>query len=351
MHSFTSRLMLPRNLCLIAALFGPIFLLPAADAQVTRNGLGYREWIRAAPNASPLPANAENLAVAKNTIRASNVIGLDQRERVLDTTAYPYRTMGLVISEIQTAGESIYYAGTGTLLGTKTVLTCAHNLVNDDGGWADAVSFTPGKDCDYEPYGQFNAVRLVAPEAFWQNDENYDIAMMVLDQPAGETVGHMQIEVLPTSYFEDSKLNTAGYASDLGGCSSQYLAYGYAYGMLLGLVRHDMDSATGQSGSPDWIYDLDSLEPSIVAVHILGGTDYNIAVRISDELFDWINDYLKENDTVWYDDPTEPAATDTTPAPAQRTCGFGAAPPLALAALGLISLRLIGRRRSPSNIN
>ncbi|UCD28077.1 MAG: hypothetical protein JSV03_13415 [Planctomycetota bacterium] len=324
-----------------AAFLGSVAITSIADGQVIRFGNGYREWIADNPAKTSAEAGGLGSIPMGKYPRSAKIIGQDDRVRITDTTAYPWCTIGLVLSEVETAEGTLVYAGTGTMIGTKTVLTCAHNIV-DDQEWVDKVTFIPGKNGDSEPYGQLSAVKLCAPEKFWQNEEDYDIAMMVLDKPIGNTTDYMRIEVESKELFEDAKLNTAGYAGDIDQCENLYRAFGYANGMLLGLIKHDMDSSYGQSGSPVWIYDSSMGIRSLVAVHVIGSPDYNVAVRISEELFGWINDYLKENDTVWYELPLDQASNGAPPAP--PGCGSGAAGPLGLAALTLFGFSFTVRR-------
>jgi V8-like Glu-specific endopeptidase len=332
-----------------AAVLGAAAGASTVKAQSIPSVIGYREWIARGWDDNRADANNPPDVPADKTLRSAHIMGQDERVRIDDTTAYPWCTIGLILSEVETAEGTAIYAGTGTLIGTKTVLTCAHNIVDDDEEWVDNVTFIPGKNRDNEPYGRIRAVKLCVPENYWQNQEDYDIAMMILETPIGDTTGYMTVKVEPREFFQaDVKLNTAGYPGDLDGCQSLYRAYGYATGMLLDLIQHDMDSSYGQSGSPVWTYDASNEVRELVAVHVIGGTDYNIAVRVSDELFDWINDYLKENDTISYTVPADPTP-DTVAAPAPALCGLGAVGSLGIAALTLLGCTWAGRAGRAGN--
>jgi glutamyl endopeptidase len=230
------------------------------------------------------------------------VIGADDRENIGNTTAYPWRTIGEIAGEFaSTNGTTVIRRGTGVLIGTKTVLTAGHVLVKNR-QWGDNTTFTPGKDGSDEPYGKIKVSRKRVKSQYWNDeDSNYDIALIILAEPVGNQTDYMRIEVKQTSFFDDAGLNVAGYPGDLGSSQKLYHAFGHSDGVYGNRIRHNADTASGESGAPVWVYNKDENKRRLVGVHISGGESYNYAVRINSSLFDWINDSLKEHDTIHYE--------------------------------------------------
>lgn len=266
------------------------------------------------------------------------VIGEDGREVVGDTTAFPWRTIGVITGSFEESdGSTIVRQGTGVLIGTKTVLTAAHVLV-DDQRWANDVTFAPGQDGRTKPYGEISAVKKLVRRVYW-NDESrdQDLGLMVLASSIGSSTGYMQIEIKPASFFSNAGLNIAGYPGDLGSTMKLYHAFGYSHRVTGTLVYHKVDTAAGQSGAPAWVYSQTEGTRRLVGVHVAGGGDYNFAVRIDETFFDWINDYLQENDSIHY------TTTDTSTGDSSESSGTGATLPCAAAgAIASTWLMLLG---------
>jgi len=261
-------------------------------------------------------ANGEDSEILEvdKALGAEKVQGKDDRKYVGNTTEFPWCAVGRIACQY---GSRRIPRGTGVMIGTRTVLTCAHSLLID-GEWVKNVTFAPGQDGDEKPYGEIKVVKKrMKSKYFNEEDRDYDIAMMVLEKPIGKTTGYMWIASKSASYFGEPRgLNTAGYPQDLGGsyCVRQYRAYGKSCGLngTGKLIHHYADSWPGQSGSPVWIYNKDAGERWVVGVHVAGGDSYNSAVRISDYYFNWINEYLKENDTISYKPKSSSSGSSST---------------------------------------
>jgi len=297
-----------RSGCAIV-LFCACVMPPIAVGQTVIQSGDDVEWVAEDASGSQTDRSDDHVIEIVKAPGPEKVIGSDDRENVDDTTVYPWRTIGEIVGEFPSSdGTTLLRRGTGVLIGTKTVLTCAHVLVKDQ-QWGENTTFTPGKDGSDEPYGRINVARQKVKSGYWnEEDSNYDIALIVLADAIGEQTDYMRIEIKPTSFFDNAGLNIAGYPVDLGNSQKLYHAFGHSDGVYGNLIRHDADTESGQSGSPVWTYNEGENERRLVGVHISGGESYNYAIRITDSFFEWINDTLKEYDSIHYTTP--PGSSD-----------------------------------------
>ncbi len=300
--------------------------------------------VRAQTAAGPAPSVAKSSSLLK-------VFGDDERERVTDTTQLPWSAIGWVQSVwYQDGFMSLVTTGTGVLIGNSVVLTAGHCIYDQEHGWADRVVFVPGKSGDTEPFGRSSAVRNISQRAWVdEGDNRYDVAMIVLEQALGEQAGHITVGIEPDSFFVNRNLNTAGYPGELFPGDVQYHSFGTSMDVQDGLLRHELDSEHGQSGSPIWYYDPEGDSRRIVGV-LTGSRDltsngevidsYNVGIHLDTTFGEWINETLAKYDTVGESvdlDATDPVA-DSSAAP----CGIGVP---ATAAVGLMLMAFLGTVR------
>lgn len=277
------------------------------------------EWIDAdhadmgSDGSSPEPIGPDKAA------GGAKVLGADDRENVGDTTDWPWRTIGRITAEFPDSENTVLMLrGTGVLIGPRTVLTCAHVLVRSQ-QWANVVTFTPGLNGEKEPYGTYQIVKRQVPQTYWKTeDSDHDLGLMVLSKSIGYTTGYMTLESMAVASLKKIGLNVAGYPSDIGQSAELYHAFGHTDGVVGNQIRHYADTANGQSGSPAWVYYESNQTRRIVGVHIGSAGDHNSAIHINETYFDFINDYLKENDTVYYE-----AATGLTGGPTTGSAPSG----------------------------
>lgn len=220
--------------------------------------------------------------------------------------------------------ESSLGYGTGALISPKHVLTNAHVIYND--GFASNYSMNVGQEGSYKPYGSIG----------WENAYVYDInhsfstdvAIIELSQEIGWATGWFQVSGgnAVDQLFSGSVLHTAGYPYDFGNGNMVYTndtADGIVFGENI-LTFDELDSASGQSGSPMWTVDESGEVLTIEALLSGSITEYGggwerdywwetpwwnsqqyvsegyaAATNIDDQIADWITGVI-EQDYFWW---------------------------------------------------
>jgi V8-like Glu-specific endopeptidase len=272
---------------------------------------------------------------------AAAIYGTDDRRPVSDSTRFPHSAIGLV--KVET--DSDVFVGTGVMIGRFLALTCGHVVSSSETQDAQSIEFIPAKNGGVEPFGRAKVVRVIpTPQWAASADDNYDMAILVLETAIGDDTGYFQIAVQPTSFFENVALTTVGYPTDMG-TIHPYISSGRSYGLDGNIIVHDLDSESGQSGSPIWYGGLDSsarLVGLLEGSYMTMGSVKGIAARIDQQTANWIEQYL----AIYYDNPQGIAGdvTDNPPPASSSACGLGSLQALVAASLTW-SAALVTRRR------
>ncbi len=222
------------------------------------------------------------------------VIGRDTREQVADTTVYPFDTVGFI--EGKHKGTDQTYDCTAALIGPKLVLTAAQCIYDHEleGGWMENVTFWPGLNgADNMPFGAYQwADAYVLNGYITEYDGSYDsvwpydLALVVLDKPAGDDLGWLGYTTLEDG--KDSIVNTIGYQAD----KEAFTQWRTDCNVKAADLReydftHDCDAAQWSTGAPMYLY-LEDDSRRIVGLNMGSYGDANWAIRIDDPIFEWI---------------------------------------------------------------
>ncbi|QHZ49218.1 serine protease [Bacillus sp. NSP9.1] len=220
---------------------------------------------------------------AKAPYNLKSVIGTDNRTRVSNTTAYPYRAIVHISSSIGSC--------TGWLIGPKTVATAGHCVYDTaSGSFAGTATVSPGRNGSSYPYGSVKSTRYFIPSGWRSGNTNYDYAAIELSEPIGNTVGYFGYSYT-TSSLTGTNVTISGYPGDKPS-GTQWQHSGPITVSETYKLQYSIDTYGGQSGSP--VFEQSSSRtncsgPCSLAVHtngVYGGSSYNRGTRITKEVFD-----------------------------------------------------------------
>lgn len=295
------------------AAFGAAETAPSMASAPVRHHPGAR-GPATAPSASAdvLLVSGKSGPLPRAAFGLETVIGVDERQRVVDTDAFPWR----MICALQMRGPGgTGGIGTGWLIGPRTVVTAGHCVFSQTyfGGWAESVDVIPGLNHRQnghvlEPFGKTVARRFSALKPWVESDDkaaDHDIGCIHLDEPIGDRTGWFGFAALEPAELESRLVNISGYPGDLGGGYEQHHARNRVNHVGERRLFYDVDTAGGQSGAPVWIHRTEDSDPLAVAIHAYGigatpsalGIVANSAPRILPEIYDILIHWLEMDGT------------------------------------------------------
>lgn len=235
---------------------------------------------------------------------AESVFGSDDRVRVSDTAAEPWRSIG----KVTVTAEAGTFSATGFLVGPYHMLTAGH-VVHDPAyggdGWVEGLTVAFGKDGAIEPFGRARAVDFRAPDAWVADGETVaDWALVTLDRSVGAHLGAFELAAHPDPGFYDGAFVTlAGYPGDLSGGRALYAAAGAIEDATAERLFYagTLDTAGGQSGGPVWRSFSSTGRREAIGLHATGVVDpdapgaANGATRFTEARLTLIEEWIAED--------------------------------------------------------
>lgn len=218
--------------------------------------------------------------------RFETVHGPDDRVRITNTSAYPWRVHA---SLLITAADNSMWIGTGWFIGPHTVMTAGHVVyIKNSGvpgrdGWVKRIQVMPGRNGSTLPYGSVTSSNFRSVTGWTgSGDQNYDYGAIILPTNLGNTVGWFGFGVYSDADLVASTGNIAGYPGDKPTGTQWYDARRIA-SVSARKVYYDIDTAGGQSGSA--VYRIINGGRYGVAIHAYGGAVTNSGTRIVTPVF------------------------------------------------------------------
>ena len=244
-----------------------------------------------------------------NLSSARGIIGTDDRELVADTTLFPYRAAGQVLTRFNVLNnitgsiDSLYFIGTGFMEGPDLLVTAGHCLYGDvtkatsdsnkyedylnNPRFPDQMWYYPARNGGTDPYGGVSVERIYLEKEYYLNTQK-DWGCAKLSSKIGNTTGWMG--KIGNFYQQNYPLTTFGYPGSMGGhmyetsgVMTHFEDNGWYY-------RTNLDTEGGQSGSP---YRITVNGGAYVnGIHTYSTNSYTGGIRIDGFMFAFLNSFV-----------------------------------------------------------
>jgi V8-like Glu-specific endopeptidase len=247
----------------------------------------------------PSHFNVGHLTEYMQEAGVKSLIGRDDRNRVRDIRAHPYRMICQL--ECTTSGRSSQtLIGTGWFASPRLVITAGHCVYNRSSKWGDVdwmkkvVAHTHRESVNWE---KTSAGRLMSVEGWTRHgDFRDDIGAILLDEPIGN-------EFFGFGDFDDTDLKNmkvfiAGYPAELNRGTVMFEDANLIVDSDKQSIRYQVDTTGGQSGAP--VMHLDGGEVWVVGIHNYGDmlgdrVEANVATRINAEVFQVLKNWKQKS--------------------------------------------------------
>lgn len=206
------------------------------------------------------------------SLEKRGIIGTDNRAEK-NSLEYPWSAIGRIV---RTDGA----IGTAVLVGSRIIVTARH-LIGSNVGYTFSPDFW-----NTDRFTTAQVTTIIYIEAGFTDpvgsctNLDTDWAVMILDNPLGNTQGYFGLKAWDNSLAGQATLFTAGYPGDLGNTYRMYAQSGISGSWYGNCPNHDTietdaDAAGGQSGSPLW--QLDGSSRYLFGVLAVTGPEHTYA--------------------------------------------------------------------------
>lgn len=231
-----------------------------------------------------LPSIEEVRRGKKRRDNRETVCGTDQRTRVTNTTAAPFRWTCELVITLEDGSQAI---GTGWFVGPRCVVTAGHCVHGGGTGesWVRRIEVIPGMNGSARPFGTVASTRFLATEGWVdEGDWQHDFAAIILPTPLGDRTGWFGYGNYTDSVLRSSALNSVGYPGDKP-FGTMWATNGPVASLNANQIFYMFDTFGGQSGSAVW-RTVNGVR-YVVGIHAYGGCP-NSATRINGRVFNFI---------------------------------------------------------------
>ena len=232
----------------------------------------------------------EDIAIAsfgKPPDQAETVHGPDDRVRITNTAAYPWRVHA---SLLIVARDNSTWIGTGWFIGPRTLVTAGHCVyIKNSGvpgrdGWVKSIDVMPGRNENDLPYGSVKSTSFRSVTGWTVNgDQTYDYGVIRIPTDLGAQTGFFGFGVYGDQELTGVVANISGYPGDKPAGTQWYDKHQVA-AVNARKVFYDIDTMGGQSGAA--VYRIKDGKRIAIAVHAYGGGSTNSGTRITRQVYD-----------------------------------------------------------------
>lgn len=221
--------------------------------------------------------------------------GVDNRVRVNDTAAYPWRVNA---SLLITAADGSPWVGTAWFIGPHTLVTAGHCVyIKNSGkperdGWVQNIKVMPGRDGKKLPFDFVTSTKFFTVRGWAENgDPRYDYGAIIIPKDLGDEVGHFGFGVYEDEDLKSAAALISGYPNDQPP-GTQWRDRNTVASVDEFKVYYDIDTIAGQSGSAVCRV-VEGNKPFAIAIHAYGGATHNSGTRITNPVYSNLTNWKK----------------------------------------------------------
>lgn len=222
------------------------------------------------------------------------ILGEDDRTQVSDVTQAPYNTLAKILITFNNGTVSRTYFSSGFLIDDSNILTAGHSVFDPDYGQVTRIQIAIGGGDKTKPVATYElgpeAIHVNPAYAADNNQHGEDFGLIHLDKPVTGITKFFKLAdeaTINSLIGNTTKVELAGYTNHDASKIDSLVPWTATGNLVSGvqnepkMVLHNIDTQSGQSGSPIFI-EKDG-EYQVVAIHINALTNYeaNGALKIN----------------------------------------------------------------------